>query len=41
MEFLEGGATAFIWIAIVILSAVIGLSTTDVLNLKDKKDDQS
>ena len=41
MEFLESGATAFLWIAIVLLSAVIGLSTTDILNLKDKKDDHS
>jgi hypothetical protein len=41
MEFLEGGATAFLWIVIVLLSAVIGLSTTDVLKLKDKQDDQS
>ena len=41
MELLESGATAFIWIAIVVLAAVIGLSTTDVLKLKDKQDDQS
>ncbi len=41
MEYLGSGATAFLWIAIVLLSAVIALSTTDVLKLKDKQDDQS
>ena len=41
MEFIGSGATAFIWIAIVLLAAVIGLSTTDVLKLKDKEDDHS
>lgn len=39
MEFIGSGATAFLWIAIVLLAAVIGLSTTDVLKLKDKEDD--
>ena len=41
MELLGSGATAFLWIAIVVLGAVIGLSTTDILNLKNKKDDHS
>jgi|GEM_PF-3303011 len=41
MEFIGSGATVFLWIAIVLLAAVIGLSTTDVLKMKDKQDDQS
>jgi hypothetical protein len=41
MELLESGATAFIWIFVILLAAVIGLSTTDVLKLRDKKDDHS
>lgn len=41
MELLESGATIFLWIVIVLLGAVIGLSTTDVLKLKNKEDDHS
>ena len=41
MEFIGSGATVFLWIAIILLAAVIGLSTTDVLKLKDKQDDHS
>lgn len=39
MEFIESGATAFIWIVIVLLAAVIGISTTDILNLKKKEEE--
>jgi hypothetical protein len=39
MEYIASGATAFIWIAIIVLSAVIGLSTTDILKVKDKQDE--
>ena len=38
MEFIGSGATAFIWIVIVLLAFVIGVSTTDVLKLKKKND---
>lgn len=41
MEFIGSGATAFVWIAVFLISAVIGLSTTDILKLKDKEDDHS
>jgi len=41
MELLGSGATTFLWITIVLLAAVIGVSTTDILKLKDKQDDQS
>lgn len=39
MEYIASGATVFIWIAIILLSAVIALSTTDILKLKDKQDE--
>jgi len=41
MELLESGAITFIWITIVLLAAVIGLSTTDILKLKKKEEDQA
>lgn len=37
MEYIETGATAFIWIVVVLLAFVIGISTTDILKLKKKK----
>ncbi len=40
MEYIGSGATAFIWIVIVLLAFVIGLSTTDVLKLKNRKDEE-
>ena len=41
MELLESGAITFIWITIVLLAAVIGLSTTDILKLNKKEEDQA
>jgi hypothetical protein len=41
MELLESGAITFIWITIVLLAAVIGLSTTDILKLKKEEEDQA
>jgi len=40
MEFIASGATAFIWIVMVLLAAVIGISTTDILKLYKKEEDR-
>ena len=40
MEYIGSGATAFIWIVIVLLAFVIALSTTDILKLKNRKDEE-
>ncbi len=41
MELIGSGANAFIWITIILLSAIIGLITTDILKLKKKEEDQA
>ncbi|MDH3709884.1 MAG: hypothetical protein OER04_08355 [Cyclobacteriaceae bacterium] len=40
MEYIGSGATAFLWIVIVLLAFVIGISTTDILKLKKKKKEE-
>jgi hypothetical protein len=40
MEFIGSGATTFIWIVMVLLAAVIGISTTDILKLNKKEEDR-
>ncbi len=40
MDFIGSGATTFIWIVIILLAFVIGLSTTDILKLKKKKEEE-
>ncbi len=41
MELIGIGATAFIWIVIILLSGVIGLCATDFLKIKKKEEEQS
>ncbi len=40
MEYIGSGATAFLWIVIVLLAFVVGISTTDILKLKKKKKEE-
>lgn len=40
MDLIGTGANIFIWIVIVLLAFVIGLSTTDILKLKRKKKEE-